>query len=111
MAYVACFATLFLLMRWWRQADPLRQDAVQPVDGVGERCGGGHCGPRAAIPPALAADGGRRDFRVGAVGQPAAAPGKAATEKMGSTMRVCANRTGRRCTLGWRMLLLLLMGV
>lgn len=23
-AYVACFATLFLLLRWWRQADPLR---------------------------------------------------------------------------------------
>jgi hypothetical protein len=24
MAYVACFGTLFLLMRWWLQADPLR---------------------------------------------------------------------------------------
>jgi len=24
MAYMACFGTLFLLMRWWRQADPLR---------------------------------------------------------------------------------------
>ena len=24
MAYVACFGTLFLLMRWWHQADPLR---------------------------------------------------------------------------------------
>ena len=24
MAYVACFGTLFLLIRWWRQADPLR---------------------------------------------------------------------------------------
>jgi len=24
MAYVACFGTLFLLMQWWRQADPLR---------------------------------------------------------------------------------------
>jgi eukaryotic-like serine/threonine-protein kinase len=25
MAYVASFATLFLLMRWWRQADPMRR--------------------------------------------------------------------------------------
>ena len=25
MAYVACFGSLFLLMRWWRQADPLRR--------------------------------------------------------------------------------------
>ena len=24
MAYMACFGTLFLLLRWWRQADPLR---------------------------------------------------------------------------------------
>jgi hypothetical protein len=24
MAYLACFGTLFLLVRWWRQADPLR---------------------------------------------------------------------------------------
>ena len=24
MAYMACFGTLFLLVRWWRQADPLR---------------------------------------------------------------------------------------
>jgi hypothetical protein len=24
MAFLACFGTLFLLMRWWRQADPLR---------------------------------------------------------------------------------------
>jgi hypothetical protein len=23
-AYLACFATLFLVLRWWRQADPLR---------------------------------------------------------------------------------------
>ncbi len=25
MAHAACFGTLFLLMRWWRQADPLRR--------------------------------------------------------------------------------------
>ena len=25
MAHVACFGTLFLLIRWWRQADPLRK--------------------------------------------------------------------------------------
>jgi hypothetical protein len=24
LAYVACFGTLFLVLRWWRQADPLR---------------------------------------------------------------------------------------
>jgi hypothetical protein len=24
LAYVACFGTLFMLVRWWRQADPLR---------------------------------------------------------------------------------------
>jgi hypothetical protein len=24
MAYMACFGTLFLVLRWWRQADPLR---------------------------------------------------------------------------------------
>jgi hypothetical protein len=24
MAYIACFGTLYLVMRWWRQADPLR---------------------------------------------------------------------------------------
>ena len=24
MAYLACFGTLFLVLRWWRQADPLR---------------------------------------------------------------------------------------
>jgi len=24
LAYLACFATLFLVLRWWRQADPLR---------------------------------------------------------------------------------------
>jgi drug/metabolite transporter (DMT)-like permease len=25
MAYLACFGTLFVLVRWWRQADPLRR--------------------------------------------------------------------------------------
>ena len=25
MAYLACFGTIFLLLRWWRQADPLRR--------------------------------------------------------------------------------------
>lgn len=24
LAYLACFGTLFFLIRWWRQADPLR---------------------------------------------------------------------------------------
>ena len=25
MAYMACFGTMFFVMRWWRQADPLRR--------------------------------------------------------------------------------------
>ena len=28
MAHVACFGTLFLVMRWWRQADPLRPTRI-----------------------------------------------------------------------------------
>ena len=28
MAYMACFGTLFLLLRWWRQADPLRSSRL-----------------------------------------------------------------------------------
>ena len=28
MAHMACFGTLFLLMRWWRQADPLRNSRL-----------------------------------------------------------------------------------
>ncbi len=28
MAHVACFGTLFLVMRWWRQADPLRSTRI-----------------------------------------------------------------------------------
>ncbi len=28
MAFLACFGTLFLLMRWWRQADPLRSSRL-----------------------------------------------------------------------------------
>ncbi|MCG2683968.1 MAG: serine/threonine protein kinase [Planctomycetales bacterium] len=30
MAHVACFGTLFLVMRWWRQADPLRPTRISP---------------------------------------------------------------------------------
>jgi hypothetical protein len=29
MAHVACFGTLFLLVRWWRQADPLRRTRLR----------------------------------------------------------------------------------
>jgi hypothetical protein len=29
MVYVACFGTLFLVMRWWRQADPLRRKRLK----------------------------------------------------------------------------------
>lgn len=28
LAYMACFGTLFLLIRWWRQADPLRSTRI-----------------------------------------------------------------------------------
>jgi len=28
MAYMACFGTLFLVLRWWRQADPLRNSRL-----------------------------------------------------------------------------------
>ena len=28
LAYLACFGTLFLLVRWWRQADPLRRTRI-----------------------------------------------------------------------------------
>ena len=29
LAYVACFGTLFLVIRWWRQADPLRRTRLR----------------------------------------------------------------------------------
>ena len=29
MAFLACFGTLFLVMRWWRQADPLRSKRLR----------------------------------------------------------------------------------
>ena len=70
MAHVACFGTLFLLLRWWRQADPLRPARLSLWTLIVTGVLAGHRGPGVAVPAAVAADGRRHDLRGGAIGQP-----------------------------------------
>ena len=35
-AFVIVFGTLFLVIRWWRQADPLRSSAIEHFVALGD---------------------------------------------------------------------------
>ena len=70
LVYVATFGTLFLLLRWWRQTNPLRSKRLSTLVARGLYGAGQHGGRPVAISAAVVADGNCDDLGIGAIGQP-----------------------------------------
>ena len=84
LAFLACFGTLFLLVRWWRQADPLRSSRLSLWSVFVSVAAAGLVASLCAVPARGVADHARRGrVGLGPVGQPVGASARAGAAEEG----------------------------